>query len=67
MVPKGVKQLTISKGEIGSFLTISLSVAGLLSFDRLLAIVTLQKFTGKEIRDSILGSFNILNIEIKNT
>ena len=37
-----------------------------LSLDLLLAIVTLQKFTGKEIRDGILRSFNILNIKIEN-
>ena len=67
MVPKGVKRLTISKEETCSFLTIGLSVAGLLSFDYLLAIVTLHKFMGKEIRDGILRSFNIFNIKIKNT
>ena len=63
MVPKGVSRLTIFKEEIGSLLTSGLSVARLLSLDRLLAMVTLQKF--KEIRDIILRSFNIFNIEIK--
>ena len=67
MIPKGVKRLTISKGETCSFLTTGLAVAGDLSFYHLLAIVTLQKFTGKEIRDGILRSFNILNIKIKKT
>ena len=66
MVPKGVKRLTISKGETGSFLTIGLVVAGDLSFDLLLAIGTLQKFTGKEIRDRIVGTLNIFNMKIKN-
>ena len=64
---RGVKWLTMSKEETGSFLTIGLAVAGVLSFDHLLAIVTLQKFMGKEIRDGILRSFNIFNIKIKNT
>ena len=65
MVPKGVKWLTISREETCSFLTSGLSVAGLLSLDRLLAMVTLQKFMGKKIRDNILRSFDIFNIEIK--
>ena len=53
--------------EAGSFLTICLKVSvGCLSLDLLLAIVTLQKFMGKEIRDGILRSFNILNIKIEN-
>ena len=69
MVPKGVKRLAISMGEAGSFLTICLAVsaAGCLSFDHLLAIVALQKFMSKKIRDSILGSFNIFNIKVENT
>ena len=63
-----VKQLAISIGETSSFLTICLEVSvRWLSLDLLLAIVTLQKFTGKEIRDGILRSFNIFNIKIKNT
>ena len=68
MVPREVKQLAISIGEAGSFLTICLEVStGCLSLDLLLAIVALQKFTSKEIRDGILESFNIFNIKIKNT
>ena len=67
MVPKGVNQLTFSREEIGSFFTGGLSMAGLLSLDRLLAMVTLQKFTDKKIRDNILRSFYIFNIKIKNT
>ena len=69
MVPKGVKRLAISMGEADTFLTICLVVfaAGYLSFDLLLAIVALQKFTSKKIRDSILGSFNIFNIKVENT
>ena len=31
------------------------------------AIFTLQKFTGKEVRDGVLASFNIFNFKIKNT
>ena len=66
MVPSMVKQLAISIGEAGSFLTIFLEVsARCLSLDLLLAIVTLQKFMGKEIKDGILGSFNIFNINLK--
>jgi hypothetical protein len=30
-------------------------------------IFVLQKFTGEEVRDRILASFNILNFKIKNT
>ena len=67
MVPRVVKRLVISRGEAGSFLKICLEVsAGWLSLGFLLAVVTLQKFTGKEIRDRILRSFNIFNIKIKN-
>ena len=31
------------------------------------AIFTLQKFTGKEVRDGVLASFNIFDFKIKNT
>jgi hypothetical protein len=31
------------------------------------AIFILQKFTGKEVRDGVLASFNIFNFKIKNT
>jgi hypothetical protein len=31
------------------------------------AIFILQKFTGKEVRDGVLASFNIFNLKIKNT
>ena len=31
------------------------------------AIFILQKFTGKEVRDGVLASFNIFNVKIKNT
>ena len=59
----------MSTGEVGSYLTsgLGVSVAGCLSFDLLLAIVALQEFMGKEIRDIILRVFNIFNIKIKNT
>ena len=42
-------------------MTIWLLLSGVLSLDLLLAIMTLQKFTGKEIRNGILGSFNIFD------
>ena len=42
-------------------MTIWLLLSGILSLDLLLAIMTLQKFTGKEIRNGILGSFNIFD------
>jgi hypothetical protein len=42
-----------------------LEVAAFLEF--LPAIVVLQKFTGEEVRDRILASFNIFNFKIKNT
>ena len=67
IVPKAVKRLAMSTREAGSYLTgcLEVSVVGCLSFDLLLAIVALQEFTSKEIRNSIFRTFNIFNIKIK--
>ena len=59
----------MSTREAGSCLIncLVVFVAGCLSLDLLLAIVALQEFTSKEIKDDILRTFNIFNIKIKNT